>query len=81
MFTQDSSQVLKSQRGLPGSYFQVKEVPRDLSLLASETEAETYIKRPSHTIESRVHVDEYQLMYESIPYLAKLAKHLQLRLK
>ena len=41
MFTQDSSQVLKSQRGLPGSYFQVKEVPRDLSLLASETETET----------------------------------------
>ena len=44
MFTQDSSQVLKSQRGLPGSYFQVKEVPRDLSLLASETETETLIE-------------------------------------
>ena len=44
MFTQDSSQVLKSQRGLPGSYFQVKEVPRDLSLLASETETETGLK-------------------------------------
>ena len=43
MFTQDSSQVLKSQRGLPGSYFQVKEVPRDLSLLASETETEAQI--------------------------------------
>ena len=43
MFTQDSSQVLKSQRGLPGSYFQVKEVPRDLSLLASETETETEV--------------------------------------
>ena len=41
MFTQDSSQVLESQWGLPGPYFQWKEVPRDSSLLAPETETET----------------------------------------
>ena len=40
-FLKTPSQVLESQCGLPGSNFQKKEVPRDSSLLAPETETET----------------------------------------